>query len=145
MPIKYLLIISSRFLPCGAKLISKTTTVKQVGYRIAHARFTKSPQTQRARIAVPTGQLVCLVTRPGEMQRSAECEACAHDLRFLQVNYRRPDRDVCFRFCAEVDHVLKRRVKLGAAIGIARRILGDCSYIYGARSDHFAPTHGGCE
>ena len=50
-------------------LISKTTTVKQVGDRIGKTGLTKRAQSKSARITVSAGRFRRLVTRPGQVQR----------------------------------------------------------------------------
>src|SRR6185369_16302864 len=122
MPAHSLLVVTIIASESVINLISKATTVKQIGYWIRRPRFAKSAQPQSAGIAVSTRQFRLLITGPREVQRCAQLEASPNDLRLSHGDDGSPDRDVSIGFGADVEHSLKRAVKLRTAVGITRRV-----------------------
>src|ERR1700722_4041465 len=76
------------------------------------------------------------------MQRSAQFDAAANDLVFLQLDDRRDDVDFGFGARAFANHVLEGAVILGAAIGIAGAVFGNCADVDRIGADGFGPAHG---
>src|SRR5689334_18914341 len=107
-----LLVVTINHPESDLNLISKTTTVKQVRDGISDARLAKCSQSQGTRIAIPTRLFRFLVARPRQVQRRAQVDSSAHDLRLAHRDHGSFDSDACFGFGAGVEHLLKSVVKL---------------------------------
>src|SRR3984885_2365413 len=79
------------------------------------------------------------------MQRSAQFDAAADDLVFLELDDRRDDIDLRFRARAFANHVLEGAVILGAAVRIAGAVFGDRADVDRVRALGFGPAHGHAE
>src|SRR5437762_7580338 len=99
--------------------MSKPLAVKQIWNWIYDAGRSERPQSQGAGIAVAASHVGIAIARPRKFKGRLKSLAQFHYFRLLQSYDRSSDLDLSFRFCAGAYCLLKRFVKLGAAIGIA--------------------------
>src|SRR5882724_8809527 len=112
---------------------------RRIRQRIFYASCFEGAQTQDATVAYAAGFALISVTRPGELQRSAQVEAAADDLSLTQCDERSRNLDASL-FCTNADHLVEGLVVLRTAIGVAGAVLRDCADVYLPCSQHFSPT-----
>src|SRR5919205_1616604 len=117
----------------------------RVSHGVADARLAEGPQAQRARVARPARERLGAVARPRQFERRAEFQPPPDDLRLAQAYDGRPDPDAGLGACAHVNGALEGFVELGAAVGVAGRVLGDRADVDARRPDDLGPTRRGAE
>ena len=80
-----------------------------------------------------------LITRPGQLQRSSEPDACADDFLFFHMDDRRNDPNLRFRLCSHTNEPIKRLIVIRPTIRVTRTVLGDSSDENQMGPDDFCP------
>src|ERR1700722_6291848 len=95
--------------------------------RVVHARLGEAPGPEQACVAPATGTIAAPITRPGQVQRSIELSAQAHDLRLGHFDERCGDLDgIAFHsaLLAGGGNGAERLDEFRSAVGIARVVDG---------------------
>src|ERR1700745_2227112 len=96
----------------------------RVRQRVLYPGRFEGPQAQDTTVANAAGFKLSSVTRPGQLQRRAQLQAAADDLRLAKCDERSGDADASL-FCADADDLVERLVVLRAAVGVAGAVLRD--------------------
>src|SRR5918993_4134132 len=117
-----------------------TRPISSVSDGVGDPRLGEGAQPQGARIAAPARALLGLIARPRELKGRAEREAAADDLGLAEADDGRPDLDARRGLRADIDGALESLVELGAAVGVAGRVLGHGADVDARGADDFGPA-----
>src|SRR4051812_11752296 len=111
----------------------------RVPQRVLTSGRLEGTQAQHTTVANAASFALLSVTRPRQLQGSAQFKAAPDDLSLTECDERRGDLDASL-FRAHSDHLIKSVVVLRTAIGVAGAVLCDRADVDLLRTEHLGPA-----